>query len=85
VLCRQRPQTAAGVTFVTIEDETGHANLIVWPSTAEAQRKALLKSRILLVGGTVQHEEGVLHVLAGKLTDLHDWMDGLEVKSRDFH
>ena len=85
VLCRQRPQTAAGVTFVTIEDETGHVNLIVWPSTAEVQRKALLKSRILLVGGTVQHEEGVLHVLAGKLTDLRDWMEGLEVRSRDFH
>jgi error-prone DNA polymerase len=85
VLCRQRPQTAAGVTFVTIEDETGHVNLIVWPSTAEAQRKALLQSRILLVGGTVQQEEGVLHLLAGKLTDLRDWLDGLEVRSRDFH
>ncbi|WP_139557678.1 error-prone DNA polymerase [Methylotetracoccus oryzae] len=85
VLCRQRPQTAAGVTFVTIEDETGHVNLIIWPSTAEAQRKALLQSRILLVAGTVQQEEGVLHLLAGKLNDLGDWLDGLEVQSRDFH
>jgi error-prone DNA polymerase len=85
VLCRQRPQTASGVTFMTIEDETGHINLIIWPSTAEAQRKALLKSRILLVSGIVQQEEDVLHVIAGKLTDLRDWMSGLEVKSRDFH
>jgi len=85
VLCRQRPQTAAGVTFVTIEDETGHVNLIIWPSTAEAQRKALLRSRVLLVAGTVQQEEGVLHLLAGKLTDLGDWLGGLAVQSRDFH
>jgi len=85
VLCRQRPQTASGVTFVTIEDETGHVNLIVWPSTAQAQRKALLQSNLLLVSGIVQQEEGVLHLLAGKLTDLHDWLAGLEVKSRDFH
>ncbi|MFO1418493.1 MAG: error-prone DNA polymerase [Methylotetracoccus sp.] len=85
VVCRQRPQTASGVTFVTIEDETGHVNLIVWPRTAEAQRRTLVQSNVLLVAGVVQHEDGVLHLLAGKLTDLRAWLAGLQVQSRDFH
>ncbi|MDD2769021.1 MAG: error-prone DNA polymerase [Methylococcus sp.] len=84
VVCRQRPMTANGTTFVTIEDETGQINLIVWPATAQAQRRALLHAQLLAVSGTVQQEEGVLHLVAGRLEDIGKWLNGLVVKSRDF-
>lgn len=85
VICRQRPMTAAGVTFVTLEDETGQVSLVVWPATALAQRKPLLKARLLSVTGTIQQEDGVLHLVAGKLEDWSSWIGELESKSRDFH
>ncbi|WP_446811811.1 error-prone DNA polymerase [Methylomonas sp. 2BW1-5-20] len=85
VICRQRPMTASGVTFVTLEDETGQVNLVVWPATALAQRKPLLKARLLSVSGTIQQEDGVLHLVAGKLEDWSSWIGDLESKSRDFH
>jgi len=85
VIGRQRPGTASGVVFVTLEDETGYVNVVVWPAFAEAQRKALIKSRLLAVSGTVQQEDGVLHLIAGRLEDLSDWLGDLETKSRDFH
>lgn len=85
VINRQRPGTASGVVFVTLEDETGHINLIVWPKTAARQRKALLQSRLLMVSGIVQQEDNVLHLIAGELTDLSDWLGELQVVSRNFH
>ena len=85
VINRQRPGTATGVIFMTLEDETGHTNLIVWPRVAERQRRALLESRLLLVHGTVQQEDGVLHLIAGKLTDLSDWLGELNFTARNFH
>lgn len=85
VICRQRPMTASGVTFVTLEDETGQVNLVVWPATALAQRKPLLKARLLSVTGTIQQEDGVLHLIAGKLEDWSSWIGDLATKSRDFH
>ncbi|WFP51669.1 error-prone DNA polymerase [Methylomonas sp. EFPC3] len=77
VICRQRPMTASGVTFVTLEDETGQVNLVVWPATAMAQRKPLLKARLLSVTGTIQQEDGVLHLVAGKLEDWSGWIGDL--------
>ncbi|MCQ8106033.1 error-prone DNA polymerase [Methylomonas sp. SURF-2] len=85
VICRQRPMTAAGVTFVTLEDETGQINLIVWPKTALAQRKPLLKAKLLGVSGIVQQQDGVLHLIAGKLEDWSGWIGELASRSRDFH
>jgi error-prone DNA polymerase len=85
VIGRQRPGTATGVIFVTLEDETGHANVVIWAKVAERQRKTLLQSRLLLVSGTVQQEEGVLHLVAGRLEDLSSWLGALQIKSRDFH
>ncbi|MCG8041429.1 MAG: OB-fold nucleic acid binding domain-containing protein, partial [Candidatus Thiodiazotropha endolucinida] len=85
VIGRQRPGTASGVIFVTLEDETGQANIIVWPKIAEAQRKPLLQSQLLIVSGIVQQQDGVLHLIAGRLEDRTDWLGELETKSRDFH
>ena len=84
VITRQRPGSASGVTFVTMEDETGHVNLIVWKRVAEEQRAALLGSRLLEVEGAVQREGDVLHVIARRLHDLSSLLGDLAVESRDF-
>ena len=85
VINRQRPGSAKGVTFVTLEDETGHANVIVWRKVAEAQRRALLGSRLMEVTGRIQREGDVLHVVAERLRDRSTLLGRLMVRSRDFH
>ncbi|MEM6641060.1 MAG: OB-fold nucleic acid binding domain-containing protein, partial [Pseudomonadota bacterium] len=85
VITRQRPGTASGVTFVTLEDETGHSNLVVWRKIAEVQRQALLQSRLMAARGQVQREGDVVHLVVRHMTDWSDWLDGLPVLSRDFH
>jgi error-prone DNA polymerase len=84
VLMRQRPQSASGVTFVTIEDETGQVNLVVWESVGREQRKPLLAARLLEVYGQLQREEGVTHLIAQKLTDRSALLGELLTRSRDF-
>jgi error-prone DNA polymerase len=85
VITRQRPGSASGVTFVTLEDETGYVNLIVWERVAAEQRAALLESRLLLVRGKLQREGDVLHVIAQQLTDLSKLLGDLTVAARNFH
>jgi error-prone DNA polymerase len=85
VITRQRPGSASGVTFVTLEDETGYVNLIVWQRVAAAQRAVLLESRLLLVRGKLQREGDVLHVIAQRLIDLSPLLGDLSVASRNFH
>jgi error-prone DNA polymerase len=70
VLLRQRPGTAKGVMFITIEDETGIANLIVWPSVYERQRRIILSAGMLGVRGRVQREGEIVHIIAHWLTDM---------------
>jgi error-prone DNA polymerase len=84
VITRQRPGSASGVTFITLEDEVGHVNLIVWKRVAEEQRAALLESRLLEVRGLIQREGDVLHVIARRLTNLSAFLGDLMVESRDF-
>ncbi|QSX35254.1 error-prone DNA polymerase [Shewanella avicenniae] len=84
VVGRQRPGTASGVTFVTLEDETGHTNVVVWSATAKAQRRPFLAATILKVSGVVEFSSGVMHVIAGQLTDISHALDSLSVHSRDF-
>jgi error-prone DNA polymerase len=84
VITRQRPGSAGGVTFVTLEDETGYVNLIVWNSVAEAQRAPLLESRLLEVQGKLQREGDVQHVIAQRLTNLSQMLGDLLVASRNF-
>jgi len=85
VICRQRPGSAGNVIFVTLEDESGQSNIVIWPRLAERQAKELLNSKLLVVHGTVQQEEGVLHVIADRLEDLTPWLGSLEMQSRDFY
>jgi hypothetical protein len=85
VITRQRPGSAGGVTFVTMEDETGYVNLIVWNNVAVAQRAALLESRLLEVTGKLQREGDVQHVIAQRLTNLSVMLGDLAVVSRNFH
>jgi error-prone DNA polymerase len=85
VITRQRPGSAQGVTFVTLEDETGSVNLIVWRDVAERQRRALVGSRLLGVAGELQVEGEVVHVIAHRLVDLSRWLGSLSAPSRDFH
>ncbi|GAC1668170.1 MAG: hypothetical protein NVS9B2_10750 [Steroidobacteraceae bacterium] len=85
VIMRQRPGSAGGVIFVTMEDETGYVNLIVWNNVAVAQRAALLESRLLEVQGKLQREGDVQHVIAQRLTNLSAMLGHLEVTSRNFH
>jgi error-prone DNA polymerase len=85
VTCRQRPATASGVIFVTLEDETGYVNLIVWNDLVERQRRELLGSRLLAVRGQVQRAGRVVHVLARRLEDLTPLLGRLSTTSHDFH
>ena len=84
VINRQRPASANNVTFVTLEDETGVVNLVVWKRIAERQRAALLGARLMAVRGEVQRESGVTHVVAESLADHSELLGGLVVRSRDF-
>jgi error-prone DNA polymerase len=85
VTVRQRPQTASGITFVTLEDETGQVNVIVRPRVAEACRQALLDAVLLAVDGQWQSIDGVRHLVANRLHDFSDLLPALGSVSRDFH
>ena len=89
VTCRQRPGTASGVTFVTLEDETGVMNVVVWSSVAEKYRRELLGATLLTVYGHVERLEAkdtaVVHLIAQRLVDHSALLGALEISSRDFH
>jgi error-prone DNA polymerase len=82
---RQRPGTASGVTFVTLEDETGMVNVVVWRALADRQRKELLRSSLMSVYGTLEREGEVVHLIAGHLRDQTALLGSLVARSRDFH
>ena len=81
---RQRPETAKGVVFVTLEDETGAINVIVWRTVAEQQRRPLLAASLLTVYGVWQREGEVRHLVAKTLVDHSALLQGLATRSRDF-
>jgi error-prone DNA polymerase len=84
VLMRQRPQTARGITFVTLEDETGIVNLIVRPEIWEQYHRVARRAQAMLARGTVQRRDEVIHVFVERLQDLSALLAGAELKSRDF-
>ncbi|HVU82711.1 MAG TPA: OB-fold nucleic acid binding domain-containing protein, partial [Rhodanobacteraceae bacterium] len=82
---RQRPATAKGIIFVTLEDEHGMFNIVVRPEVALHRRKALLGARLLAVRGRWEHVDGVRHLIARDLHDLSHLLGELHTTSRDFH
>jgi len=85
VTLRQRPETASGTTFMTLEDEDGMVNVVVWQRLAQRQRRVLLESRLLAVDGVLESADGVQHLIAGRLIDLTALLGRLHTRSRDFH
>jgi error-prone DNA polymerase len=85
VITRQRPSSAAGVMFVTLEDETGYLNLVIWDSLARSERRIVAGAALMGVVGKVQKEGAVLHVIAERLYDHSAWLGDLVTRSRDFH
>ena len=83
VIARQRPGTAMGFIFLSMEDETGIANVIVTPDLYEQERLVVTRSKFVLAEGPLQNQDGVIHVKATRLWTLSDQM--LEVSSHDFH
>lgn len=84
VTCRQRPGTASGVMFFTLEDETGFINVVIWASLINEYRHFINTVKLLEVSGTVQKQDGVLHLLAKNLSDRSSWLGKLQLHSRDF-
>ena len=84
VTVRQRPGTAKGVLFLTIEDETGNVNVIVWASLVEQQRREVLNAHLLGVYGVWQREGEVRHLVAKRLVDMSHLLGNLDTRSRDF-
>tara|TARA_B100000787_G_C16109885_1_gene257581 strand:- start:214 stop:636 length:423 start_codon:yes stop_codon:yes gene_type:complete len=77
VILRQRPGTAKGVIFITLEDETGTVNVIVWRKLFELSRRAVITARLLRVTGTLQRADGVTHVIAQNIEDISQMLDHL--------
>ncbi len=85
VLLRQRPSTAKGITFVTLEDETGSMNLVISPEIWKRHFRVARTSNTWLVHGACENREGIIHVVVGRLEDLTQTVEGLVLRSRDFH
>jgi len=84
VINRQRPSTASGVIFMTLEDETGHINVVVWPWVVERQRREVVGSRLVGIHGTIEREGDVVHLVVGRIIDLSHLLGRLQTRSRDF-
>jgi error-prone DNA polymerase len=85
VTCRQRPDTASGVVFVTLEDECGNVNVVVWNHLVQRQRRELLGARLLGVHGRIERDGEVVHLVAQRLVDHSALLGPLTTASRDFH
>ena len=85
VTCRQRPDTASGVIFVTLEDESGNVNVVVWRALSERQKPELLGARLLGVQGVIERDGDVVHLVARRLVDYSTLLGPLAAPSRDFH
>ena len=85
VTCRQHPDTASGITFVTLEDEAGMTNVVVWKDLADRQRRELLGASLLTVYGQLERQGEVIHVMAKHLIDHSGLLGALVTRSRDFH
>jgi len=85
VRMRQRPQTASGVTFLTLEDECGMVNAVVWRKTADRQHRVLVEARLMQIDGRLERVDGVQHLIVQRMHNLDELIDGVRTHSRDFH
>jgi error-prone DNA polymerase len=81
---RQRPQTASGVLFMSLEDETGLINLVIWPQVQVSERLAVLESQLLVADGMLQKQSNVIHIIVRRAYDYSTWLGALKTVSRDF-
>ncbi|MAZ88494.1 MAG: error-prone DNA polymerase [Cellvibrionaceae bacterium] len=82
---RQRPGTASGVLFMTLEDETGNTNVVIWESLQQRRRREVLKSKIVMIKGILERKDNVIHVIAGDIENASELLPEFGQKSRDFH
>lgn len=85
VICRQRPGTAKGVCFITLEDETGFANFVVYPDLFRRYRRTIIGSPVLLIAGIAQNEQDVINVKARKIVAIEPTAGAAAIESHDFH
>ena len=81
---RQRPASASGVIFLTLEDETNNINVVIWTRVLETFRSAVVQGRLLKVKGVLEREASVIHVIAGHVEDLSHYLEHFSLRSRDF-
>jgi error-prone DNA polymerase len=84
VTMRQRPMTASGTIFLTLEDETGHVNVVIWPRLWERQRAIVLGASLIAVDGVMESDGDVYHLIASRVHDFEHLAPGLQTRSRDF-
>lgn len=85
VRMRQRPQTASGVTFLTLEDECGMVNAVVWRRTADRQHRVLVEARLMQIDGRLERVDGVQHLIVQRMHNIDELIAGVRTSSRDFH
>lgn len=85
VTSRQRPSSASGVIFLTLEDETNNINVIIWKHMLERFHAAILQGQLLLIQGTLERESSVIHIIAKHVTNLSHHLENISLQSRDFH
>ena len=83
VLVRQQPGTAKGVVFMTIEDETGIANAVVWAKTLERYRRVVMASRLIVIHGRIQRKDDIIHIVSSRLEDRSEWLALLSEGNRE--
>jgi error-prone DNA polymerase len=81
---RQRPSSASGVLFLTLEDETNNINVVIWTRVLERYRAAIVQGRLLKIKGVMERKDSVIHVIAGHVEDLSHYLEQFSLKSRDF-
>lgn len=82
---RQRPGSASGVIFITLEDETGNSNIVIWKDLVERRRAIIVQAKLLKVKGIIERKDSVIHIIAGDVEDLTPLLGDLDTTSRDFH
>ena len=81
---RQRPSSASGVIFLTLEDETDNINIVIWTRVLETFRAAVVQGRLLKIKGIIERQDSVIHVIAGHVEDMSQYLEHFSLKSRDF-